>query len=606
MATVVVKSIGTSGRDYSMLQSWEDACPADLVSADQVWKGECYNDSEFTSATLVIAGQTTDATRFVWLTAADGHSFIDHPDVQTNPLRYDQSKGVGIVGNDYTLQTLVSVGTNYTIVERLQIHRNGGGAYNNDTCLECGAYVAGVVIRDCIFRKSNGSGAAKYVAQTGGGKFVNCVIYNEMANGNGVGTFVSGSLYNCTVVATAGGTGTGVRGAYHSGVVKNCAFFGFGTAESTINSGNSSYNATDASSFAGSNNQTSLSISACFESTTNDFRLKSGSPLIGVGNTDATNAPNDIIGTVRGTGTDGDIGAWEYVAGGGGGGNLTLTGETSDLSLSGQSSFTSTVLTGSNTDISLSGQSSTSLLTLSGTNGTLTLTPQDSNFSLGGNLTLTGEVSDLLLTGQTSTVLVSLVSSNTDLSLISQTATSNLTVNTTNASLSLIGEDSNFVLVGDLILTGEVADLYLNGLDSQFVLSGAVKGGVSRNKQKKQKRRIQQQQDTSDLDSLVQELESEKQQLKEIKEEIKEELEEIAEEVKEEVQTLEKTEEKLDRLDILSMRIDAVNLAIGNINTQLAKVMTLVENSTSKVTKQIQNLEEVLIVLHEVANDDDD
>ena len=54
------------------------------------------------------------------------------------------------------------------------------------------------------------------------------------------------------------------------------------------------------------------------------------------------------------------------------------------------------------------------------------------------------------------------------------------------------------------------------------------------------------------------------------------------------------------------MRIDAVNLAIGNINTQLAKVMTLVENSTSKVTKQIQNLEEVLIVLHEVANDDDD
>jgi hypothetical protein len=289
-----------------------------------------------------------------------------------------------------------------------------------------------------------------------------------------------------------------------------------------------------------------------------------------------------------------------------GGGNLTLTGETSDLSLSGQSSFASTVLTGSNTDISLSGQSSTSLLTLSGTNGTLTLTPQDSNFSLGGNLTLTGEVSDLLLTGQTSTVLVSLVSSNTDLSLTSQTATSNLTVNTTNASLSLIGEDSNFVLVGDLILTGEVADLYLNGLDSQFVLSGAVKGGVSRNKQKKKKRRIQQQQDTSDLDSLVQELESEKQQLKEIKEEIKEELEEIAEEVKEEVQTLEKTEEKLDRLDILSMRIDAVNLAIGNINTQLAKVMTLVENSTSKVTKQIQNLEEVLIVLHEVANDDDD
>ena len=70
MPTTVVKSIGTTGRDYSTLQAWEDACPANLVSDDKIWKGECYNDSEFTSG-LHVSGITTDSTRYVWLTAAD-------------------------------------------------------------------------------------------------------------------------------------------------------------------------------------------------------------------------------------------------------------------------------------------------------------------------------------------------------------------------------------------------------------------------------------------------------------------------------------------------------------------------------------------------------
>ena len=91
-------SIGTTGRDYSTLQAWEDACPANLVTDGNIWRGECYNDSEFSSSgTLVtIAGITTDATHYVELTTATGHSFQDHADVRTNALKYNQSNGVGL------------------------------------------------------------------------------------------------------------------------------------------------------------------------------------------------------------------------------------------------------------------------------------------------------------------------------------------------------------------------------------------------------------------------------------------------------------------------------------------------------------------------------
>ena len=117
MPTPVVSSIGTTGRDYSTLQAWEDACPANLVTADQIWKGECYNDSEFT-AKVVISGQTTDATRYVWLTAAAGQSFQDHASARTNPLVYDQSKGVGVRGGP---DSLVTLNSDYARATRLQI-----------------------------------------------------------------------------------------------------------------------------------------------------------------------------------------------------------------------------------------------------------------------------------------------------------------------------------------------------------------------------------------------------------------------------------------------------------------------------------------------------
>ena len=38
MPTTTTKTIGSTG-DYSTLQAWEDACPANLVTADEIWRG---------------------------------------------------------------------------------------------------------------------------------------------------------------------------------------------------------------------------------------------------------------------------------------------------------------------------------------------------------------------------------------------------------------------------------------------------------------------------------------------------------------------------------------------------------------------------------------
>ena len=79
MTTVVTKSIGSNGRDYTTIALAWAAVPSDLVAADEQWILEVYNDTEFSARVGVLAAKTTDATRYITIRAAAGESFKDSP-----------------------------------------------------------------------------------------------------------------------------------------------------------------------------------------------------------------------------------------------------------------------------------------------------------------------------------------------------------------------------------------------------------------------------------------------------------------------------------------------------------------------------------------------
>lgn len=310
MPTTVTNTIGTSSRNYSTLQAWEDACPANLVTDDKIWRGECYNDSEFTTAgnnLLSMGGITTDSTRYLELTAASGQSFADHANKTTNALDYNQSYGVAIrttgsYGNG-------AVGLNsYARLSRVQIKADASNSYT----LDCGGNNR---ITGCIIRNAASSANKPIVFFSSSDHLINCLLIGA------AGLQVQGTptLHNCTVI---GNGGTAFQCSYGATVVAtNTAVYNFTSmigGSGGFTSG-SNYNSTDLSAPTnwGANSQASKTFSSQFQNTTTDFRTKSTADLVGAGTREQTyTADLDIIGSARST-TVPWIGAFEIAAGGG-------------------------------------------------------------------------------------------------------------------------------------------------------------------------------------------------------------------------------------------------------------------------------------------------
>lgn len=315
MPTTVTKTIGTSSRDYSTLQAWEDACPANLVTADQIWRGEAYNDSEFT-AQLTIAGQTTDATRYLELTAAAGQSFQDNASVRTNRLDYNQSNGVACTYSG-AYGTLMTVNTNYTRISRLQLYES---AVNSSNAIVCGGQF--VRTKDCIVKATTAWKTDNHDATA-----INIVSICNKTNNPGMqigGGVARTTLIGCTTVSINGASSAAAfsDGAYSSAsALQSCAGFGFASAinnSARWTTASCFNNATDlASGLPGSSNQHSVSYSATTPfvqsgNTSTDLRAVAATALAGAGYLDATNAPNDISGYARSATPT--IGAWELAS----------------------------------------------------------------------------------------------------------------------------------------------------------------------------------------------------------------------------------------------------------------------------------------------------
>jgi hypothetical protein len=321
MPTDVISKIGTTNTpttmDYSTLQAWEDACPANLVTADQRWIGECYDQGTFTAG-LTVGGQTTDSTRYVYLRCASGASFADKAGVRTNPLAYNASGGVAI---SLTANYGIGIDGNvsYTRFEKLQIKHTG----NNCIVLrQYGSGVVGIVIDRCIVDFSAAGNAPTGISDfTGGGSaqltIKNCLIVGNTANTAGVGIRVAdnSSIYGCTLVVP-GGTprSTGIQCQYAVFTVQNNAILNWSTSftnNGTI--GADGHNASTTASAPGSTgNVTSLTFSSQVVDISTDFRALSTGGL-GAGTPDATNLPTDISGLTR-SATTPYIGAWEVDA----------------------------------------------------------------------------------------------------------------------------------------------------------------------------------------------------------------------------------------------------------------------------------------------------
>lgn len=319
MTTTTVKTIGTTG-DYTTLQSWEDAAPANLVTNDEVWQGQLQNQTFTVAGTaLTFSGSTSDATRYKELRCVSGASFRDNASVQTNELRYNASNGAAIncTGGNYTYGIVIS--EQYVRLNGLQgTHSSTGGSASTVRVT-----VANSLIENCIFETAGSTaGAVNYLNASSFTAKNSLFVQRGASKSCVVGASSSqGTMYNVTMVVPSdktAATNLFSSSAFTAVTLNACAFFGVSAVTAsgtvTVNDGFSNLSGTGITT-ATYNTSQFVNITDA----TRDFRLPSGSAMIDTYTADTTNSPVDIAGTARDTGsTQADVGCWEYFTGGGG------------------------------------------------------------------------------------------------------------------------------------------------------------------------------------------------------------------------------------------------------------------------------------------------
>lgn len=314
MVTIVTKTIGATG-DYSTVAAWEAACPANLVTDDKIWRGECQNQTF--NEVVVIGGQTTDATRYMELTTAAGASFADNANKLTNALRYNSANGASIEASVYAGLPFQNT-TDFTRLSKLQIANTNTGGYGVVVMDGQGVIVDSVIAMSVGQFNSCFSGHGVYLAVAP--IFKNClaIIDTDYAvNGFNInGEYNYAYCYNCSAIRpsnrTVGGTGFFGSNTYDL-VLKNCNAFGFTDFQvSPSTTGNNNASTTTIS--FGSSNQASLTYANQIQqpnsATGLDCRIKAGSSLIDNGaDLSGSGVTTDIVGTARIVPYD--IGVWE-------------------------------------------------------------------------------------------------------------------------------------------------------------------------------------------------------------------------------------------------------------------------------------------------------
>lgn len=458
--TDVIRTISQTGSpDYSTPQLWEDAVATlysdDLVTNNVRWIGEIQDagDNYSGSTTLLtVGGSTVNSSYYKYLRAASGAGFADHANASTNALKYNESNGCSLTSS-VGYAAAVAVTENYFRMEGLQVQST------STTGRPLDIQSADCRLKKCIFEADN----SIYVISLSTNAHVSsCLIVQRGAssvalvqiNASGV------NLYNCALVVPSDVTAAtnAIEEYFATGVGKNCAMFGISGAISN-GSGMTFTTSHSDSTTSKTGVTTSLTYADQFEATTEagmDFRCKSGGDLIDSGTYDATNAPDDIIGTAFGSGTT-DSGCWELAAT-----SITIDGSPAALTLAGQSSQVDlgATIDGAIATLTLAGQSSQVDLgaTISGIPAALSITGLSAQVDQG--ISLDGIIAALTLAGVTGDV----------------TLGQDILLNGSPAALTLAGVTGDISLGSDISIDGAPATLTLAGQSSQVDLGAAIDG----------------------------------------------------------------------------------------------------------------------------------
>ena len=197
----VVKTIRSSGGDYTSLSAWESAQQQDLVTAGDIAVAECYDDwAGGLSDDFTIAGWTTDSSNYVIVRCAAGE---EHDGTPANGF-WISGWGFGaclIVQQQYTQLQDLHVINNRSTADAIDLSGDNAKAIR---CIAKGG-------DDGIGLDNNGTRA------------IACLAYDCGGEGFGFNRFVTGHAYNCTSVDNDIGFNNGSGGSNNA--LKNCVAY---------------------------------------------------------------------------------------------------------------------------------------------------------------------------------------------------------------------------------------------------------------------------------------------------------------------------------------------------------------------------------------------
>ncbi len=301
MATEVISTIRASGGDYTTLSAWEAGEQRNLVTADEIAVAVCYDDwPSGLSDELDINGWTTDATRYVRVTVAEGH-------------RHNGIIGAGFhIRKEPTGSSVLINRHRYSRFEWLDVEQLSTGTFKY--CYRAYAQ-PDVLFFSCIGKNRTATTDVGVFFSDGGGSFQawQCLAYESNIGFNP-------AAYHKNCVALSCGIGFGNSATSGAGVSRNCLAYGSTTRGFSQNWNFNSTCANDASSDSSATWTgciTGVTSAAFVNAASNDFHLSSGSVLRGAGVNLYSDFTTDIDGDTWPSSGAWDIGFDYYVAAGG-------------------------------------------------------------------------------------------------------------------------------------------------------------------------------------------------------------------------------------------------------------------------------------------------